>query len=84
VVGSHTAPVEEVIRDGENGVLVDFFDAAEIADRVVQALEDPLAFADIRRRARQTVVENFDLKTICLPAQLRLLGRVAAIRGGSG
>lgn len=81
VVGSRTAPVEEVIQHGENGLLVDFFKPAEIADRVVEALEDPRAFADVRLRARQTVVENYDLKTICLPAQLKLLERLATFPG---
>ena len=84
VVGSRTAPVEEVIRHGENGLLVDFFKPAEIAERVVEALEDPLAFADVRLRARHTVVENYDLKTICLPAQLKLLERLATSRSGNG
>ncbi len=76
VVGSRTAPVEELIRDGENGLLVDFFNPTAIAERVVEVLaagrED---YADIRQAARHTIVENYDLKTICLPAQLQLLER---------
>jgi glycosyltransferase involved in cell wall biosynthesis len=73
VIGSRTAPVEEVIRDGENGVLVDFFSPTEIAERVIEVLRDRGAFAAIRKNARQTIVEKYDLRTICLPAQLRLL-----------
>ena len=76
VIGSRTAPVEEVIRDGENGLLVDMFSPAEIADRVISALAEPQAYAEIRENARRTIVERYDLKTICLPEQLRLLERV--------
>lgn len=73
VVGSRTAPVEEVIRDGENGLLVDIFKPEEIAHKVVEVLQDPQAYEPLRRQARQTVVEKYDLKTICLPAQLEML-----------
>jgi glycosyltransferase involved in cell wall biosynthesis len=79
VIASKTAPVEEVIRDGENGLLVDFFSPTEIADRVVAALEDREAFAPIRQRARQTIVADYDLRTKCLPAQLRLVEELAGV-----
>lgn len=73
VVGSRTPPVEEVIRNGENGLLVDFFDPAGMAEMVARALAEPAAFAPMREAARQTVVERYDLASICLPQQLRLL-----------
>lgn len=76
VVASRTAPVEEVIRDGYNGLLVDFFSPRELADRVVAALADPAAFAPLRHRARRTVVDNYDLRTVCLPGQLKLIDRI--------
>lgn len=74
VIGSRTPPVEEVIREGENGLLVDFFAPAEIAQRVCRVLEAGRdGFAEIRQHARQTIVDNYDLNTICLPAQLKLI-----------
>ena len=77
LVASRTAPVEEVIRDGENGFLVDFFSPAEISERVVAALEAGRnSHTDIRQNARRTIIEKYDLKSICLPAQLSLLDRV--------
>ena len=76
VIGSRTPPVAEVIRDGENGVLVDFFDHDEIAQRVIAALVDRSAFASLRENARRTIVESFDLRSICLPAQLRFVDEV--------
>ena len=73
VVASRTAPVEEVIRHGENGLLVDFFDAEAIAQSVTQALREPGRFDALRHAARRTIVESYDLKRICLPAQLAFL-----------
>jgi glycosyltransferase involved in cell wall biosynthesis len=73
VVGSRTQPVEEVIQHAANGLLVDFFSAEQIADRVIDALEDRTAFNSLRQNARQTIVDRYDLRSICLPAHLRLL-----------
>lgn len=74
VVGSRTPPVEEVIEDGRNGVLRGFFDADGIADVVTEALACPERFTLLRTAARRTVVEQFDLRRVCLPAWLRLIG----------
>jgi glycosyltransferase involved in cell wall biosynthesis len=70
VVGSDTAPVRELIRDGENGTLVDFFDVKAWSRALTKALARPEKFMDIRRAARQTILEGYDLKSICLPAMV--------------
>lgn len=67
VVGSRTPPVQEAIEDGRNGLLVDFFDTAALADTVIAALADPRAHDALRLAARQSVVERYDLRTRCLP-----------------
>lgn len=75
VVSSRTPPVEEVIRDGENGQLVDFFDLEALADRIATALSSKRDRTNdpIRAAARDTVVQQFDVQTISLPAYLNLL-----------
>ena len=73
IVASRTAPVEEAMRDGENGLLVDFFSPEAIAERVDYALTHQEELAPLRTRARATIVERYDLRRVCLPAQLRLL-----------
>jgi len=74
VVGSRTPPVEEVMRDGENGLLTDFFSTEQLAARVDAALY--MDSRPLREAARKTVVERFDLKRVCLPAQLELVARL--------
>lgn len=67
VVGSRTPPVEEVIRDGVTGRLVDFFDPADIAAAIIDGLARPEAHAAIRQAARAQIVETYDLTTRALP-----------------
>jgi glycosyltransferase involved in cell wall biosynthesis len=75
VVGSRTPPVEEVMGDGENGRLVDFFDVEALADRIVTALgtNNEATSTRIRAAARQTAIEHYDVQTVTLPAYLDLL-----------
>jgi glycosyltransferase involved in cell wall biosynthesis len=77
VLGSATAPVQEVIADGVNGLLVDFFDSEGIAKRLAEMLARPEALVGMRAAARAGVVEHYDLKGICLPAQVDLLEGLA-------
>jgi glycosyltransferase involved in cell wall biosynthesis len=72
VIGSRTAPVEEVLRHGENGLLTDFFSPQDIAAQVERALADRPAARRLGERARRTVAEGFDLARVCLPRQRRL------------
>ena len=80
VVGSATPPVQEVIRDGQNGVLTPFFDVAACAERICDVLEAPERFVALTRHARATVVERFDFARVSLPAYLDLIeGRLPSI-----
>ena len=72
VVGSRTPPVEEVIEDGRNGWLVDFFDTDAISERLTRALEARRDVADLRNAARQTVLKRYALSD-CLKTQLELI-----------
>jgi len=76
VVASDTAPVKEVITDGENGFLVDFFDHEAFADRLAYALDNHKDLGHMREAARKTVLENYALKDLS-PRHLRLIKDVA-------
>ncbi|MBF0334432.1 MAG: glycosyltransferase family 4 protein [Alphaproteobacteria bacterium] len=72
VVGSATAPVEEVIHHNQNGLLADFFSPEQVAERVCALLADRERRDALAAAGRRTVQAGFDLRR-CLPAQLALL-----------
>lgn len=72
VIASRTAPVEEIITHGENGLLFDFFDQKALVDTVCQALDEPDALRTLRANARAGVLERFRLED-CLDRQVALL-----------
>jgi glycosyltransferase involved in cell wall biosynthesis len=80
VIGSDTGPVTEVIEDDVNGCLVPFADPTAIADRIVEALAQPARHERLRRAARETVVERYDLKRVALPAHEEVIERHLALR----
>lgn len=77
IVGSNTPPVAEVLRDRENGLLADFFDPEQIADRIHEALDHPTRMQSIREGARQTVLDRYAQADL-LPKHLQLLRDLAS------
>jgi glycosyltransferase involved in cell wall biosynthesis len=73
IVASRTAPVEEVIEHGRNGLLVDFFDHQALATTVAEALERRDSLQHLRDAARRTIVERYDMRQHCMPALLRFM-----------
>ncbi len=77
MIGSSTPPVKEALAPRDNGLLADFFDIDGWVRIVTKALADPAAFTLCARRPRAGVIRDYDLKTVCLPRQLRLIGALA-------
>ena len=79
VIGSKTGPVMDVIKHRENGLLVDFFSPSELSNALDEALSQPKAFAKIRKRARQSAIQTFDLHQRCLPEWLALSDKLGKL-----
>lgn len=73
VIGSRTAPVEEVIRHGENGLLVDFFSPTGLVDAIQRVCDEPTRMQQLPENARRTIIQRHDLQTVCLPRQRALI-----------
>jgi glycosyltransferase involved in cell wall biosynthesis len=61
VLGSATAPVQEVIDDGLHGLLAPFGDVEALAGRAVRALRRPEEHAALRAAARARVLERYEV-----------------------
>jgi glycosyltransferase involved in cell wall biosynthesis len=78
IVASTTPPVAEVVSDGQNGLLADFFSPEEVAERVLEALSEPKRMEQIRHAARNTILERYALER-CLPKQLALFAHMSSV-----
>lgn len=77
IVASDTQPLHEAIRHNETGILVDFFDSVALTKNVCDLLDDPAVRARLGANARAFAVANYDLKTVCLPKQLKWVAELA-------
>jgi glycosyltransferase involved in cell wall biosynthesis len=61
VLASDTAPVREVLTDGVNGLLADFFDVDALARHALDVLRAPGDFHHLARAARARIEAEYDL-----------------------
>ena len=78
IVANDVAPVTEVLVDGQNGLLVDFFDKDGLVDRVCTVLDDKELAARMGKAARELAVSKYDLKSVCMPNQLNWIENLIA------
>ncbi len=76
LVASNTVPVREVVQDGINGLMADFFAPDDVAAKLGQLLDASDDNAAMRAAARQTITERYALERL-LPLQVRLVEEVA-------
>ncbi len=75
VIGSDTPPVREIIQDGDNGLLTDFFSVPELVKRINYALDNRNKLKSIRDNARRGIVTNY-AKHDLLPQHEALIMKV--------
>jgi glycosyltransferase involved in cell wall biosynthesis len=75
VIGSDTPTVSEFVKDGDNGLLVSFFDPKGMADTILKVLEDVPLARRLRENARRYAEKNLAMKDY-LDAYNALIARV--------
>ena len=76
VVASATAPVTEFITHEKNGLLFNFFDQEALVEAVCNVIEHHDLSHFLTQEARKSVLDGYDLKQVCLPAQINLIGEL--------
>lgn len=79
VLASDTAPVREMIRHGENGLLAGFHDVDGLARSALQVLADPGAYRHLGEAGAALIREQYSLD-VCLPQMLVLYEDALAAR----
>ena len=76
MVMSDTTPVGEIVDHGYNAMLVDFFSAEQLSTTVLDIINKPESYKDMRHQARETILQRYALEKV-LPLQLQLIQQVA-------
>jgi glycosyltransferase involved in cell wall biosynthesis len=71
VLASNTPPVREMIRDGHNGLLTDFFDVEALANAANKVLNAPGDYKHLGKAGIDLIRERYSLD-VCLPRMLSL------------
>jgi len=80
VLASDTSPVRDVVQHGVNGLLLPFFDAADLSRAMIRVVEQPAEFRHLREAARDTAVSLF-AREKGTAAWLSLVDELLAQRG---
>lgn len=78
IVACDTQALREVIDDGVEGLLVDFFDLEGQLKAINRLLDDPELRESLGTNARKRIVDNYDLERTCLPQQIRYIEEMAS------
>lgn len=73
ILASATPPVEEVIIDGENGKLFDYFSTEDLINKAVALLNNKKERCDLGVQARRHIVKHYDLHSVCLPQHIAMI-----------
>ena len=71
VLASDTPPVREMIRNGENGLLFDFFDVDALAEFANQLLDRGDEYKVLGRQAAAIIQEKYSVD-VCLPQMVEM------------
>lgn len=79
IVASDTKPVQELSNHSTTMKLVSFFDSQELSAEISALLRNDSLRTNLGQSARAFILENYDLKTVCLPRQIEWVDALAKL-----
>lgn len=76
LVASNTGPCREIVKDGENGLLANFFDHQEIASLCCDVLANPKRFSKLGKAGRELIGRDYNA-LVNLNRQIALVTSIA-------
>lgn len=76
IVSSDNEPVNHVLKDKYNGLLIKSNNHNELGNKVNNVLENPEKYEYIRDNARKTIIDNYDLYNVCIPKYVKLIEKL--------
>ena len=70
IIASDTGPVQELITHGSTGLLFNFFNKNQLVISILQILEDRVLANALGAKARESIIQSYDLRTETVPHQL--------------
>ena len=70
VVGTNIGGIKDLIKDGENGFLVNQKDSKELADRIIRLINDSKLRKKIEKNGRMFVIRNYSWQKIAKQFEL--------------
>lgn len=65
VIGAATSGTKEIIADGETGLLYEYGNIDDLADKIVYAIQNPEKMNQIAQNGQEMAKNNFDLDSYC-------------------
>jgi glycosyltransferase involved in cell wall biosynthesis len=82
VLASDTPPVREMIRNGENGLLTDFFNIEELAQKALMVLRDPPGFHHLGKAAEEMIEQRYSMEAM-IPQHIKMYEDALSRRSSS-
>ena len=76
VIATAVQGVDEMIRDGENGIIIPLDDPEAVSDAILRLLNDPDERRRLGKAAQETIEKEYTLENMCSQYERLLTNKI--------